>query len=156
MEEKRSKVWGNKMKTKMRKYINENILGCPKMSFGFFCTILWENSSNFLANPVFWSSTKYERRSHMGEWQATRQEWGQFGNQHRHTCTCRLGTGGTRESTRATGVHLPRDSTGPRAKSWDLGTRSPEPESCARCQTSWSQVREATGEDTAEAPEHSE
>ena len=126
MEEKWDNIWGNEIwKTKLTKYINENILGCPKMSFGFFCTILWKNSSDFLANPVFWSSTKYERRSHVGEGQATRQEWGQFGNQQRHTCTCRLGTGGTRESTSGNWYTPPTWQHG--SKGQELRSRNQEP-----------------------------
>lgn len=35
----------------MRKYINENILGCPKMSFGLFYTILWKISSDIFGQP---------------------------------------------------------------------------------------------------------
>lgn len=152
MEEKWDKVWGNEIwKTKMRKYINENMLGCQKMSFGFFYTILWKNSSDIFGQPSIleWQEMWAEEpRGRMaGHKAGVRPIWepaqahGQIGHwwntevykqQRVHTCHVKARVG----------------VQGPRAE-------ISEPESCARCQTSWSQVREAAVRDTAEPPEHS-
>lgn len=91
--------------------------------------------------------------SHVGEWKAgLRQIW--------ETVQAQILTLAEHRNLQAAGVHLPRGdmSRGPRPRAGTPEPGHPEPgaESGARCQTSRSQVREAVGQDAAEALEHSE